>query len=308
MIKRIEEILNDERLDEDLKIKMKFLRNSAIRQKQRVNIIVELSDKYQNRLKKANEELDEYKNNLEQRVKEEIQKNKEQQLMMFQQSKLAQMGEMITMIAHQWRQPLNSISATSISVIIKANFNQLDSQKIINQMEYISNCTSHLSSTIDDFRNFFKQNKNKEKINFCNLIEDVLKISQTSITHHKIEIIKDLHCKESFQTYENELKQVILNIIKNAEDALVENKIKNPFIKLSTYNEKNSYILEISDNGGGIPVDIIDKVFDSHFSTKLEKDGTGLGLYMSKTIIEEHCNGELTVTNNPEGAVFKITL
>ena len=308
MIKRIEEILNDERLDEDLKVKMNFLLQSSIRNKKRVNMIIELSDKYQSKLKKTNEELDKYKNNLEQRVQEELKKNKQQQLMMFQQSKLAQMGEMISMIAHQWRQPLNSISLICANLNIKSSLSKVEPDFLIKESDRISDFIQHLSDTIEDFRNFFKENKCQDKINFCNLLDEVLKISEISIKNQKITIIKSLNCQESFKTYQNELKQVILNIIKNAEDALVENKIQNPFIKLTTYTHENNHILEINDNGGGIPQNIMDKIFDPHFSTKLEKDGTGLGLYMSKTIIQEHCKGKLTVNNNQEGAVFTITL
>ena len=120
--------------------------------------------------------------------------------------------------------------------------------------------------------------------------------------------MKELNCHDTFITYPNELKQVILNLIKNAEDVPLENKIENPYIKISSYKEDDKYILEVSDNAGGVPEDVIDKIFDPYFSTKTKKDGTGLGLYMSKTIIEDHCGGELSVSNSKDGAVFKIVL
>lgn len=121
-------------------------------------------------------------------------------------------------------------------------------------------------------------------------------------------MIQELNCHDTFITYPNELKQVILNLIQNAEDALIEKQIENPYIKISTYKENNQLTLEVSDNAGGVLEDIIDDIFNPYFSTKIQKDGTGLGLYMSKTIIEEHCNGELSVSNSTEGAVFRIAL
>jgi C4-dicarboxylate-specific signal transduction histidine kinase len=108
--------------------------------------------------------------------------------------------------------------------------------------------------------------------------------------------------------YDNELKQVVLNIIKNSEDALLDNGIENPYIKIKTFTDNNNYVLEVSDNAGGISEDIIDNIFDPYFSTKTKKDGTGLGLYMSKIIIEEHCDGKLSVRNSDVGAIFRIEL
>ncbi len=221
-----------------------------------------------------------------------------------QQSKLAQMGEMISMIAHQWRQPLSAIGSTSSAINLKAKLNKLDKDTAIELSSNISEYSQHLSSTIDDFREFFKVDKEKETISYNQLIQSVLNIVETSIVNKNIKLVKELNCEDTFTTYTNEIKQVILNILKNAEDILLENNIENPVIKIET----QCGVLTISDNGGGIPEDIIDKIFDPYFSTKLEKNGTGLGLYMSKTIIEEHCNGELTASNDKDGAVFKIVL
>ena len=125
-----------------------------------------------------------------------------------------------------------------------------------------------------------------------------------------IQIVTHFDRAVEFETYVSEVKQVVLNIIKNAEDILLENKIQNATITIETVNDigSDTQTLIIRDNAGGIPENIKDKIFEPYFSTKLEKDGTGLGLYMSKIIIEEHCGGELTVSNDKEGAVFKIIL
>ncbi len=253
-------------------------------------------------------ELEDLNRNLNQKVKDELHKNREKDRQMLHQAKLVQMGEMINMIAHQWRQPLNAISSRSASLKVKAILNKIDKHQIITDADSINEYSQHLSETIDDFRNFFKSNKEIKEIDFSQLLESVLGIIDISLISKNIILIKDLKSKEKFKTYPNELKQVILNLIKNSEDILLDKNIKNPFIKISTYKFKNNHILEVSDNGGGICDNILDKIFDPYFSTKLKKDGTGLGLYMSKTIIEDHCKGRLTVTNNKDGAVFKITL
>jgi len=259
-----------------------------------------------NQLEEKTEKISQFNTTLKQKVEDELAKNREKDKYMLQQSRLAQMGEMIGMIAHQWRQPLAAISSTSSAVKLKATLGKLDQTKAIELSENISEYSQHLSNTIDDFREFFKPNKEKREVTFDELTQGVLSIVATVIQTQHIQIIQDLQCHDTFYSYPNELKQVILNLIKNAEDILLEKQIQNAWIKIKSYNEQNSIILEISDNGGGIPNDILDKIFDPYFSTKKEKDGTGIGLYMSKTIIESHCKGKLSASNDSVGAIFKI--
>ena len=208
------------------------------------------------------------------------------------------------MIAHQWRQPLAAISSTSGGINLKAKLNKLDKDTAIELSSKISNYAQHLSSTIDDFRDFFKTNKEKKETTYDEILKSVLGIIETSITNKDIKLIKEFNSTKTFHTYPNEVKQVVLNLIKNAEDILLEKKIENPTITIETYDD----ILIVRDNAGGVPEDIIEKIFDPYFSTKTKKDGTGLGLYMSKTIIQEHCGGTLSVSNDKDGAVFKIKL
>ena len=252
-------------------------------------------------------ELKTLNENLQLMVKKEVEKNREKEKQLVQQSRMAQMGEMLSMIAHQWRQPLAAISASSALIELKASRDSLDSGTAQQKAQDISRFSQHLSDTIDDFKNFFKPNKEKSKTTYDEVIRSVLSIIEVSIANKNIQLFQELNCHETFSTYPNELKQVVLNFIKNAEDALLEKEVKEPTIKISTYIKEGKYILEVSDNAGGIPEDIIEKIFDPYFSTKKGKEGTGLGLYMSKTIIEEHCNGKLTVDNN-NGAVFTIEL
>jgi len=248
--------------------------------------------------------LESFKDKLEMRVRQEVEKNRQKEQQLIEQSRLAQMGEMISMIAHQWRQPLSAISSASASISLKAMLGKLDNETALEISTAISDYAQHLSTTIDDFRNFFKSNKEKQEITYTELIENVLGIIEVSIENKNIKLVKHLHSNKSFYSYPNELKQVLLNLIKNAEDILLEKKVENPTITIET----DENILRVRDNAGGIPPDIMHKIFDPYFSTKLDKNGTGLGLYMSKTIIEEHCHGKLLVKNDEEGAVFTIVL
>jgi len=245
--------------------------------------------------------------NLEEKIKEELQVIREKDKQLLQQSRLAQMGEMINMIAHQWRQPLSAISATTSNINFKLMFDDIDKDELTKEIELISQYSQHLSSTIDDFRNFFKENKHKQKIDTQTLIDETLHIARVSIENHKIKIKTNLCCNKEIVTYANEVKQVLLNLLKNAQDALLERDVQDPYIEIGTLcGENDQTYIYVKDNAGGVPSDIKDKIFEPYFSTKLEKDGTGLGLYMSKTIIEDHCGGKLYVENEKDGAKFVI--
>lgn len=232
-----------------------------------------------------------------------------QQLLIMHQQKLAQQGEMLSMIAHQWRQPLTALSATTNALILKNMVGkEINSDELYNELKLISTYTNHLSSTIDDFRNFFKAEKEKTTVSFEELADKSLNIIKLSLETNNIKIFKNYNCKNKFSTYENEVRQVILNIFKNAEDVLIERKIEDKKIFIETNEEDNYIVLSINDNAGGIKEELLSKIFEAYFSTKKNKDGTGLGLYMSRTIINKHCNGKLEASNNKYGAVFTIKI
>ncbi len=253
-------------------------------------------------------ELQELNTVLEQRVEEEIEKNRTQEQMMMQQTRMAQMGEMISMIAHQWRQPLAAISATTNTLILKNTSGKHEVDLFDNRLNRIADYSQHLSTTIDDFRNFFKKDKKREETTFEAVMENVLGIIQISLENKNIKVVTDFRYNKRVKIYAGELKQVILNLIKNAEDAVLETRVKDPEIRLYTSEENGSIVLRVEDNGGGIDEAIMEKIFDPYFSTKEAKDGTGLGLYMSKIIVEEHCGGTLSVKNSSSGAVFTIAM
>ena len=253
---------------------------------------------------------------LEDRVQEELDNNKAKDKIVLAQSRLAQMGEMISMIAHQWRQPLTAISSAIINinmkiVIEKYDLEDKEERKLFLEFlnvkhKRISNYVELLSRTVDDFRTFFKPNKEKEFVNIINPIESALSIVGVSFSSKGIDIILDYKAEAQILLYPNEVMQVVLNILNNSKDNFLDRNITNREIIISTKENKTDYIIEIADNGGGIGDDILANIFDPYFSTKSEKNGTGLGLYMSKTIIEEHNDGVLSVYNNDDGAVFKI--
>jgi len=256
------------------------------------------------KLKEQSQEIQQFNKTLQIKIEEEVEKNRQKDQQLMQQSRLAQMGEMISMIAHQWRQPLSAINSTAIAINFKAQLNQLDAQEMTELSGKISSFSQDLSRTIDDFGSFFKPNKEKKNVTYNEIVTSVLGIIEISLKDNNIKLIKELNSEVVFHTYVNELKQVILNLVQNANDILREREITNATIIIKTESNK----LSISDNGGGISNKIIDKIFDPYFSTKKEKNGKGLGLYIGKMIIQDYCDGELSVKNINNGTQFIIQL
>jgi len=255
---------------------------------------------------------------LEQRVKEEIEKNRLQEEQLRERARMAQMGEMISMIAHQWRQPLGAISSTSINLQVKMELGVFDLEHETGKVEFkaymtdqlgkIDSFVKSLTNTIDDFRNFYKPNKKSKLVFVKEPLTKALGIVRASFESEGIEIIDSVGSTKKIKLHVNEIMQVVLNILKNAHDNFIEKKIKTPKIYLSCEDVENGVLIKIRDNGGGIPEDILEKIFDPYFSTKNEKNGTGLGLYMSKTMVEEHHDGILSAVNEGDGVCFMIEL
>ena len=263
------------------------------------------------------ETLQELYESMERKIEQGIEKNMEAQKIMIHQSRLAQMGEMISMIAHQWRQPLSSVATVLMSIRLKSTMNKFDFSSdegkrqhklfLESSVDKMDGYVRYLSTTIDDFRNFFKPEQEAEQTTVDEMLQNTLNIIGKSLEINKI----ILHVKNDsitpLTTYGKKITQVLMNIIKNAHDAIIEHTISEGKISIVAYEEDDAYIITVEDNAGGIKPDIITKIFDPYFSTKNEKNGTGLGLYMSKMIIEQHCQGSLFVENTEEGAKFTIT-
>lgn len=224
------------------------------------------------------------------------------------QSKFAAMGEMIGMIAHQWRQPLTGIGMTVDNLKLDIELETIDEQQWSKNLDLIKAQIHYLSHTIDDFRNFFKSNQQPQEINISKFLDETLQIAATHLDQKGIVVEKFYDDGLTARTFRNDLMQVVLNLIKNASDAITENEIKDARIKIACTGEKGWIEIEISDNAGGIPAEIIDKIYDPYFSTKDEKNGTGLGLYMSKMIVEGHLQGSLELITDSEGSSFIIRI
>lgn len=253
-----------------------------------------------------------YKNEINQH----IQNNEKQQTLLSQQSKMAAMGEMIGNIAHQWRQPLSTITTSSTGMQIQKELNILEDKDLIKGLETINQSAQYLSRTIDDFRNFFTQNKQKNYFNIKNSIQQAISLVSVQFYKKNIEIIENVDNVE-VNSYENELIQVMINLLNNARDELIkkeENERKLIFIYAK--EENDTLIITVKDNANGIPFSIIKKIFDPYFSTKDIATGTGIGLFMSKEIITKNMGGTIEAKNEKYvydkkeylGAVFTITL
>jgi len=256
----------------------------------------------------SQEELQEINNSLEEKVEQEVNKNRKKDQQMLAQSRLAQMGEMLSMIAHQWRQPLSAITATTGNMSMHLHLDQCDTKLVSENLDKINTYTQYLSTTINDFRDFFKPDRKEEEMYLDEIVMGSLNIIGPSLQSDGIEIKTDLNALEKIHSYPNELKQVILNLLKNSKDIYMEHKTENKKIEVKTYIKDENVVLEVIDEAGGVKEKDIPFIFDPYFTTKEKRDGTGLGLYMSKLIIEEHCNGKLYLENREKGACFRFVL
>ncbi len=267
-------------------------------------------------LHSSRDELQKLNESLEDRVKEEISQNQQKEQMLYQQSKMASMGEMIGNIAHQWRQPIAIISMWANNVKVDIEMDEVKNENLQKYADNINKQTKHLSQTIDDFRNFFAPNKSKSTFTIKGSVDKTMSLLRASFKTHNIEVIESIQNIEII-ALENELTQAILNIIKNAKDVLVTlPKSAKKLIFIKTYLKDDRAIIEIKDNGGGIEENIMDKIFEPYFTTKHKSIGTGIGLYMTQSIITKHLDGDISVQNveyeyegeKYSGAEFRIAL
>jgi len=243
---------------------------------------------------------------LEAKIDAAVNKEKETHKMILQQSKLASMGEMISMIAHQWRQPLSTIAALSSALEVKITLEKFESEEFKGTLLEISDLVQHLSSTIDDFRNFFKPDKVQNTFILSHSVSNAIRILESLLHANNISVETHFYANKKIINFENELIQVFVNIIKNAIDELIERGTHNPQIVITLSEDYDGHItLTFEDNAGGVPPEIATQIFEPYFSTKA-KNGTGLGLYMSKIIVEEHCKASLSFHNTDKGACFSL--
>jgi PAS domain S-box-containing protein len=252
-------------------------------------------------------ELQSLNSELELRVQKKVESLRQKDEMLQAQSRNALMGEMISMIAHQWRQPLSTISLLVNDINMKFMMNAVDENYLKESINKTNQTIHYMSKTIDDFREFFKPNKEKEYVYIEKSVQNAISFIEPLIKKYEIELNINIISDNKIVVYKNELLQVLINIIKNAIDASVEKNIPKPKITIVIDDVDNTKIINIIDNAGGVPQELRDKIFEPYFSTK-KKNGTGLGLYMSKIIIEEHLLGSLGVRNYEDGAIFTIEI
>mgnify|MGYP000741677533 CR=1 FL=1 len=253
---------------------------------------------------------------LQEKFKKYQNERTKQQNIIAQQAKMAAMGEMIGNIAHQWRQPLSSISTSATGMKLQKELNILEDKFLIEGLEQINNSVQYLSTTIDDFRNFYKPDKNKKEFRILETINKVINLVDLQFRSNGITIIKNGQ-DVKINSFENELIQVLINILNNSRDELIKkDKDYEKLIFIDVLKKQKNLLIQIKDNAGGIPIDIITRIFEPYFTTKNQSQGTGIGLYMSREIISKSMNGEINTKNvtfeyegkSYEGALFEIII
>jgi PAS domain S-box-containing protein len=235
---------------------------------------------------------------------------KQKDKILMQQSKLAVMAETLQMVSHEWRQPLNIISIQAQKLELQYSMEENPEPKeVINVLENIKNTASQLSQTIEEFQNYVNLKSTKKEVNASKIVNKAIEIFKNDQETKAIDFVKDIMEETPlFETYENELTTILLNLLINAKEAILRNNVKNGVIKLKEYYQNDAIYFEISDNGKGIKEEIMHRIFEPYFSTKASQHGVGLGLYTCKMIIETHLNGTIEAVNHNTGARFIIKL
>ncbi|MFH0709795.1 MAG: ATP-binding protein [Pseudomonadota bacterium] len=270
-----------------------------------------LSIAYKNRrldelvLRRTNE-LEAFNQRLQDEIEKAVEKNRTQEKILMQQAKMAEIGSMVESIAHQWRQPLNILGLSMTKLSLSCSFGRMeDMEKTI---EIVEQQIQYMSQTIDDFRNFFKHDRVQSKVNINHIVGEVETLLGPLLASKKITLIRDIDPDITVLVYPNELKQVLINLVNNAREAIEQSKNTERVIHISCENNSRFCTISIEDSGGGVPLHVMDKIFDPYFTTKFESQGTGIGLYMAKMIVEKHFLGKLSVHNTAKGACFEIRL
>ena len=247
--------------------------------------------------------------------KKHLEALKQKDILLSQQAKMATMGEMLENIVHQSTQPLTTITAAASGISVEQEYDTLTSEKLVKRLDTIVSSALYLSETMGSFKDFYQKNNKKVRFELSSLLEKAFKLTESKFRTRNISIKTDLQ-KINILGFDIELLQVFINILNNARDEFEKQTLDNKLIVITTKEEEKNVIISIQDNAGGISKKNIDKIFDSHFTTKSEKNGTGIGLYMSQQIVQKHHDGMITVQNNSfihndieyTGANFIITL
>ena len=251
-------------------------------------------------------ELKRFNQSLEKVVLERTKELEQTQLYIERLAKQAALGDVIGMIAHQWRQPVAVISMIANNVLLDIALDKVNPESIQEEMNNIAKQTQFLSQTIDNFRNFFKPSGAKQEIVSHSFFESLRSLMSAILSHYAIELRIDTREVETLYVYKNELLQVMVNLINNAKDAIVEHHVEKGVIELKASMQEGEIVIEVNDNGGGMDEASMSRLAEPYFSTKNEKNGTGLGLYMSRVIAQKHLGGRLEWANRNDGASFRL--
>ena len=262
---------------------------------------------YQNKVYRKELKLKDLNQNLHSKIAIALKEAKEKDRAMLHQSRLARMGEMLNMISHQWRQPLGQLAGIMMELETTIAFKKANDKFVLTCANDATKIIQFMSLTVDDFKNFFKPEKDKKYFYVSRACKEAISLIRDSLTNQNIILNFKIQNDKQINGYEREYSQVILNLLVNAKDALIMNHIKNAQITLTIDIKDDLSIVSVKDNALGINKEHMDLIFEPYFSTK-KAQGTGLGLYMSKMIIEKNMQGKLIVENNEDGAVFKIIL
>jgi len=253
-------------------------------------------------------QLEELNLSLEERVRAAVSEMREKDRILIQQSRLAAMGEMINNIAHQWRQPLNVLGLLNQQMRMDYDSAAFSKEYLDTNVDKSMKIINHMSQTIDDFRKFFKPDKEKVEFKIYDVVARAISLVEDGFRNLQIGIDFRVYADPVITGYPNEFSHVLLNILMNARDTFLERRISDARVSIALRTVDERAVVTIADNAGGIAEDIIDKIFDPYFSTKGPDNGTGLGLFMSKNIIEKSMAGRLTARNTDQGAEFKIEI
>ncbi len=276
----------------------------------RQKLLKKINDSLMEKVDEKTKKLREINSELEIRIKKEVDENLKKDRLLSQQQKMISMGQMIENIAHQWRQPLSVITTSISGIKLKKMVNDLDDEFLYKTLDSVMNTSQYLSNTIDDFRYFFKPQKEKEFFYLKECINKTIDLLEANFKENNIKLICDM---EDIQIlgYETELIQVLINILNNSKDALSSLHDQERLIFINVKKENGKALIKIKDNAGGIQEDIIDQIFEPYFTTKHQAQGSGIGLYMCQEIIYKHMNGHIDITNiefNHEGKTYKWAL
>jgi len=258
--------------------------------------------------KETLKKLREMNANLRKMVQDEVEENRKKDAVLIYQSRLAKMGQMIGLITHQWKQPLNNLSLILANLKESNVYNDLTYEDIIECVEDSNTIISQMAQTIDDFRYFFSPNKTAEVFSMNTSVRFAIELIEESVKLNNIDIITELECTKAIQGYSNEFSQVLFNILDNAKDAMMDNPVDERSIHIKSFDVGKFVFIEIFNNGNHILPHVLDKLFEPYFTTKDDEKGTGIGLYMSKMIIEKHMQGEIKCSNVESGVMFSIKI